>query len=997
MSVEQRCHGAAVVMVALTFCSWARGQLKTELPTLEMELGLTGAVWTEAPNPDGPTLLLDLAQYGERWERVWGIARNYNVAIHSGRVVSAAISDTQVTVRLTMKIEPDAWVPGGRGSYEVALERGPDGGLQGTFRGTYRSQAVQGRAFGRVKPPVKLLADYVPVQPGEHPRVLFRKEEVPRLRERAKTELGRAALALMGSAQGCGDAIGMGVQYHVTGDKKWAEMARESTAKHMADQSVPAFARGRQWGPRLEQVAVAYDLCYDAWPVEFRRQVEGYLRFVCYQAFHDQTKLGQSINWNVGSNYAGPIFAGAGFAGMALWGEKGPEPAKPGLPSAVPAIPAAEGYKPSRDVPVVKLATAMSKSPTEWLIAGPLQAGWSLDPMVSLGGLESLRAEPGTKITVDEQEVAFALLDPKHVNEREGVKTGISLEAGLKPGRVITLLAYTVLDVPEARQLKVRAPFSRSGRVQVVLNGVRVAHEQVIRVEKGLCPMLVALRLAAKWRSLEPWFEEATREDIERSEAAAASAKAEYDEALKDWEFDRREWQRLGEADVNFLRLFEMGRRMMYLFCREACGTGGYQTESGHYFNDAIDGPGRYASAYRTMFGRDVSSFEDIGAYLPRLIFARVYRADGKSDALNISSSVTPNGARCADLYPVVPDRLKPVVLWHWNRDTGGSAEKPDLAKIAAAAPVQAFLHYPLDGKPQPPEGIMPLTWEAPTFGYYGFRNTWRGDDDIVFQVFAKQHGPGGWGGADAGTFRLWGLGHPWAVGNTGREVRRWLESVVLLPEDKDLTESGLGRVIHVERGKDGSGAVSVDLTDLFYNHARKEGPWVEIYGGVRHEPKGKPAATALRAVAVDCSGACGAPCLLAIVDKIDGGKSKEWYWHVPNVNAVTTDDKGFTITQGDVTLRATFLAPAKVEVQATREGRKTTKSAGHVAGSTIVLNLSAVIAQGTQPTDGHFFVVATLQKGPAPQVKVSGAGLDARAAVGKRLVRFDGERLLME
>ena len=42
------------------------------------------------------------------------------------------------------------------------------------------------------------------------------------------------------------------------------------------------------------------------------------------------------------------------------------------------------------------------------------------------------------------------------------------------------------------------------------------------------------------------------------------------------------------------------------------------------------------------------------------------------------------------------------------------------------------------------------------------------------------------------------------------------------------------------------------------------------------------------------------------------------------------------------------------------------------------------------------FFVVMTLQKGKAPEVKAEGAGLDAKVAVGEQKIAFDGEKIVL-
>jgi len=50
---------------------------------------------------------------------------------------------------------------------------------------------------GRVLPAVTIQKDFVPVQPGEHPRLLPRKSDLPKLREKAKTPFGKAMVDLL--------------------------------------------------------------------------------------------------------------------------------------------------------------------------------------------------------------------------------------------------------------------------------------------------------------------------------------------------------------------------------------------------------------------------------------------------------------------------------------------------------------------------------------------------------------------------------------------------------------------------------------------------------------------------------------------------------------------------------------------------------------------------------------------------------------------------------
>lgn len=150
---------------------------------------------------------------------------------------------------------------------------------------------------------------------GEHPRLLFRKSDLAALRERAKTPEGQAILKrlrqtldgrdgtslpaefgmktkpaqdgagpLAGSPAGqvftISHVAGYGFLYHVTGEKRYADLGRQAM-----DKALEGY-RGRDQrysfrqpfgalraGPALGWMAVGYDLCYDGWDDEYRKKV----------------------------------------------------------------------------------------------------------------------------------------------------------------------------------------------------------------------------------------------------------------------------------------------------------------------------------------------------------------------------------------------------------------------------------------------------------------------------------------------------------------------------------------------------------------------------------------------------------------------------------------------------------------------------------------------------------------------------------------------------
>jgi hypothetical protein len=409
--------------------------------------------------------------------------------------------------------------------------------------------------------------------------------------------------------------------------------------------------------------------------------------------------------------------------------------------------------------------------------------------------------------------------------------------------------------------------------------------------------------------------------------------------------------------------------------------------------------PARYAVAYRTMFGVNASPYDDVTAFLPRKMFAHLYRPGGRALAQDISGSPAVDLDYFAALFPIVREAWKPAVLWVWQYAAGGS-------NVASGDPLRAFLHYPLDLKPRPPQGIMPLTWEAPDFGFYGFRNSWEGTDDVIVQTFLKAHPIGGWNGPNAGTFRVLGLGHVWAHGPEGRERDRWLENVVQLPEDA-LNLGACARCTYLKTDPDGSGVVSMDLGDV-YADAKTSGLY-EMYGAKRRPERLVPSGvTGLRSIGVDYSGKAGVPAVLAIVDRIRGGKSKVWTWHLggdtggksgradPDAHLKDTSVDSaagtFTIRKADgAVLRAAFVAPARPAIAA--EARRITFHNPHSGDMNVVL--PAVYVSGANPVEGDFFVVVTLGRGDPPPMTVEGKGLDARVAIGSRQVRFDGERVV--
>ncbi len=200
-----------------------------------------------------------------------------------------------------------------------------------------------------------------------------------------------------------------------------------------------------------------------------------------------------------------------------------------------------------------------------------------------------------------------------------------------------------------------------------------------------------------------------------------------------------------------------------------------------------------------------------------------------------------------------------------------------------------AFVNDPLDMAPKHPSEKMPLVWRADDFGYYCFRSGWAGGED-------------------------------------GRAGHRPQEPVVLLPDDQ-INQGSCAHLVYLKAEADGSAVMTMDMNDVYatvrtYEPAvrsrSRRGP-VEVgrtrlraLGGRKAkfpiydgnllrcpDGFGDSGVTSLRAIAFDYSGRSGAPCLVALVDKIDGGGRREWLWPVAagsiDTVAVHEDGQGFT------------------------------------------------------------------------------------------------------
>lgn len=202
---------------------------------------------------------------------------------------------------------------------------------------------------------------------GEHPRLIFRRADIPALRQRAATPQGQQMVAHLKALLGGGEAMpaefssdapvnsvneaevgkhpvgtftmshasGFGMLYVLTGEKRYADLARQCLDKVFEGQ-VDRDSRYNWTTPGtgfrlsfvLQGICLAYDLCADAWPADYRRQVVEKVmnmkqKKVDKNQFYTLEDLAGGGGYPPGSNHYGAYLLGPGLVALTFSGEPG--------------------------------------------------------------------------------------------------------------------------------------------------------------------------------------------------------------------------------------------------------------------------------------------------------------------------------------------------------------------------------------------------------------------------------------------------------------------------------------------------------------------------------------------------------------------------------------------------------------------------------------------------------------------------------------------------
>ncbi|WP_198648440.1 hypothetical protein [Cyanothece sp. BG0011] len=256
---------------------------------------------------------------------IWGFAPDFNQGEHQG-TVTLNQSHNQWVLEVDLTINPDPWLSlSGKANYRIALTKKNNKVLVGNYQGHFNNKLLQGKASGIINPLYpQPLSYHKLIQAQDHPRLLFSKEDLPKIRKKATTQIGKPIFKKLeetlnqtvsydGYVPNAGYyAAGQCFHALIEENPKQAEQAWTvtKTAIHTS------YRRLFELSPVVTGIAIAYDLCYPFWDNNHRILVSNWLAQQA-QLLIDGTP---DKGWNptAWSNWNARARGAAGLAALAI-------------------------------------------------------------------------------------------------------------------------------------------------------------------------------------------------------------------------------------------------------------------------------------------------------------------------------------------------------------------------------------------------------------------------------------------------------------------------------------------------------------------------------------------------------------------------------------------------------------------------------------------------------------------------------------------------------
>jgi hypothetical protein len=765
------------------------------------------------------------------------------------------------------------------------------------------------------------------------------------------------------------------------------------------------------------EAAIAFDLIYDACAPQFRKNMTA---LFARRAFY---LLGCPANVADTSNWSAMYRSGTGMCGLALLGEKEDFWPKPMAPQIVHLDADAELVT-SLPAGAVVAKLHSGQPIADWLRNGQLPLGLASDPTEVLGG-PNARIGTGTRVSVN------AITKDKNANLKPETVTSVfetpRPNPALAPGMFSmgggrlgsTVFFSTILENDQPGCYALDFPPRKKHQwflyPYVFVGGQRFRDGDHVYLPKGRFAVLAPVQ-AAHCRSNEKMLWSLTLTAVSEQAAEAWLQKEKASRALETikWQIMHDAARAAGGCNPWGLYWARVGRQWTENWATWAVGSFGWAMAGEAYTQHSYRAVLPFAHCYRNALGEDLVGRPNLRMTLPRYAGQTMFRADG-AHLQGYGPGGSPLGVDgYARGFALVPEELKPGVLWAWNRtqklaDDGrlhGEYLTEDFLDPMSAAFM--FVNYPDPGDrlvEADPATVLPSVLHDDWKGGFAFRNRWQDGDDVVATIYLNWNFAGAeWYGDETADFRISGLGTDWAVrgagwGCTGEKTPVPKASNQNVFEVREPVERGAPAFARFLRAsKDGSAVLTLDM-DYVYASLRKPSGGKTMPPLPPHPRTGKAEVyydrgiKGLRGFTVDYSGAAGVPALFAVVDKVTGSDGSNC-WHLVTDKRLPVQIVGnvFVIRgAGGATLKGTVLSPASptITTRAQTFGHEATYNGDH---QTRTFDRTIIDI----PAKDFIFVVMTLQKGEAPAVNVEGTGEKTQAKIGKQTISFDGVKITL-
>ncbi len=299
--------------------------------TGNLNLTLKKGIWKEwEGKPVYQDLTLEvICIQGKCQPEVWGYAPKFNADVEQQGLVTVKPTASGYLIDVNLNIQSHPWqAKTSPAKYQIEIVNYKKDFI-GNYTATVTGRTLQGQVRGSLNPIYpQILSSFQPLQPQEHPRLIFRAAELDQIKAKAKTPSGKAIIerlkkTLSNPIQYKGYVPSGG--YHATGYCFLALLENNPSLAQLAwpivEKSIKTPGnRIFEQAPLVAGVAMAYDLCYSNWTSAQRTRVTQYLAIEA-----DLLSRGSSVRkgWNSSpaSNWLARVKGASGLAALAIVGE----------------------------------------------------------------------------------------------------------------------------------------------------------------------------------------------------------------------------------------------------------------------------------------------------------------------------------------------------------------------------------------------------------------------------------------------------------------------------------------------------------------------------------------------------------------------------------------------------------------------------------------------------------------------------------------------------